>query len=186
MQIPHYFENEGEHNLDKTLELVSKVADNNIKIIVATTKGTTALRAIEIFDPRQLIIVRHQAGFYEPFTQEMPEEVEEKIISSGAKLITAGHAFAGLDRGVRRKLNTWQHSEHVAMVYRTFGQGTKVCVEIVLMAADAGLIKYEEVIAIGGTGRGADTAWSILPAHTSNYMDLRLNKLICKPIWMTK
>jgi hypothetical protein len=35
-----------------------------------------------------------------------------------------------------------------------FGQGMKVCVEVVMMAADAGLIPMDrEVIAIVGTGR---------------------------------
>ena len=39
-----------------------------------------------------------------------------------------------------------------------FSQGTKVAVEIAVMALDAGLIPWRAVIAVGGSGRGADTA----------------------------
>jgi len=65
---------------------------------------------------------------------------------------------------------------------RTFGQGTKVAVEMTLMAADAGLIRTdEEVISIGGTASGVDTALLIKPAHTQDFFDLKVKEVICKP-----
>ena len=181
----YYFESDGEHNTDKTLEQVMQVAKAlpDAKIIVASTTGGTALKVLEKFDNSRLIIVSHQDGFYEPFTQELPKEIIDRINNSEATLLTTTHAFAGIGRAVRKKLDTWMFSELVAEVYRTLGQGTKVCVEMVLMAADSGLIDHEEVISVAGTGRGADTAWTITPAHTSNFLDLRLNKLICKPLY---
>ena len=46
----------------------------------------------------------------------------------------------------------------VANSLRRLGQGMKVCCEIVMEACDAGLVpENEEVIAVAGTGRGADT-----------------------------
>jgi len=65
---------------------------------------------------------------------------------------------------------------------RLFGQGTKVAVELPLMAADAGLVRTDEdVISIGGTGRGADTALVIQPANSFNIFDLKVKAVICKP-----
>jgi len=65
---------------------------------------------------------------------------------------------------------------------RTFGQGTKVAVEIALMAADAGLIRVDEdIISIGGTMTGVDTALLLRPAHTQNFFDLKVREVICKP-----
>jgi len=62
------------------------------------------------------------------------------------------------------------------------GQGVKVCVEISVMALDAGLIPYgEPVIAVGGTGRGADTAVIIKPAHAKDILSTRIQEIICKP-----
>lgn len=62
------------------------------------------------------------------------------------------------------------------------GEGTKVCVEITLMAADAGLIPADEdVVAIAGTGNGADTALRIKPANTARFFDLKIKEVIAKP-----
>jgi len=55
------------------------------------------------------------------------------------------------------------------------------------MAADAGLIPVDrEVIAIGGTGRGADTALVIKPATASRFFNLEIREIIAKPRSITK
>ncbi len=62
------------------------------------------------------------------------------------------------------------------------GEGTKVCVEITLMAADAGLIPVgKDVVAVAGTGNGADTALRIKPANASRFFDLKIREVIAKP-----
>jgi hypothetical protein len=72
--------------------------------------------------------------------------------------------------------------EIMAHTLRMFGQGVKVCVEVAVMALDAGLIPHgREVIAVGGTGRGADTAVVIRPAHASSIFDTYICEVICKP-----
>ena len=61
-----------------------------------------------------------------------------------------------------------------------FGQGTKVAVEVSLMAADTGQIKVgEKVIAIGGTGVGADTALVLTAVNTIDFFDLKIHEIIC-------
>jgi hypothetical protein len=58
----------------------------------------------------------------------------------------------------------------------------KVCVEIVLMAADAGLINVDrEVIAIGGTSSGADTAIVVKPSHSMTFREFEIREIISKP-----
>lgn len=52
------------------------------------------------------------------------------------------------------------------------GQGTKVCVKIVAMACDAGLVRSDQpVLAIAGTGRGADTVLLIWSANSRRFFD---------------
>jgi hypothetical protein len=69
-----------------------------------------------------------------------------------------------------------------AMALRTFGQGMKVALECATMAADAGLVRVDEdIIAIGGTGRGADTAVVVQPSYTHRFFDTRVREIICKP-----
>jgi hypothetical protein len=63
------------------------------------------------------------------------------------------------------------------------GEGTKVCIEITMMAADAGLIPAnKDIVAIGGTGRGADTALRIHPANAAKFFEIKIREVIAKPI----
>lgn len=50
------------------------------------------------------------------------------------------------------------------------------------MAADAELIPADrEIIAVGGTGRGADSAIVLKAAYMNNFFDLEVRKIIAKP-----
>ena len=71
----------------------------------------------------------------------------------------------------------------MANLLRCFSQGVKVCFEIVMMATDAGLLERgESVIAMAGTGRGADTALVMQAASSQNMPKLRVNEMLCKPL----
>jgi hypothetical protein len=71
----------------------------------------------------------------------------------------------------------------MANLLRTFCQGMKVCVEIILMATDSGDIELgEEVIAVTGTGRGADTAVVAIAAPSTRLPELHITEIICKPL----
>jgi len=62
------------------------------------------------------------------------------------------------------------------------GQGMKVVIEISVMAADAGLVRTDEdIIAIGGSGRGADTAVVLRPVNSNDFFDLKVKEILCKP-----
>jgi hypothetical protein len=66
-------------------------------------------------------------------------------------------------------------------LYR-FSQGMKVAVECVLMAADAGLLDMEqEVISLGGSGDGADTAIVCKPAYPRTFHTFEIREVLAKP-----
>ena len=69
----------------------------------------------------------------------------------------------------------------IADTLRLLGQGTKVAVEVAVMAADAGTLTGADIISIGGSGSGADAALVLKPAHQNNFFDLRIREIICKP-----
>jgi hypothetical protein len=90
--------------------------------------------------------------------------------------------FGAIDRSVTNKFGGLYPGGIVAQTFRTFGQGTKVCLEIGAMAADAGAIPWgKEIVAIGGSGQGADTAVVLLPAHAKTFFDTQVLEIICKP-----
>jgi hypothetical protein len=71
----------------------------------------------------------------------------------------------------------------MANLLRIFGQGTKVCVEIIMMATDGGCIEPgEKVIAIAGSGAGADTAVVATAAPSTKMSALRIHEILCKPL----
>jgi hypothetical protein len=152
------------------------------EVIVASTTGGTGVRACQIFNGFKLVVVRHHTGFRTPGVQQMTAENEKTILASGARIVTAGHAFSGVERAIRAKRNTIEPLELMADTLRLFGQGTKVCLEITVMAADAGEISMERpIVAIAGTSGGADTALVVQPAHSNNFFDLFVKEIIAKP-----
>lgn len=179
-----YFEKEGKINTDNVLRLAKERAEElGIKnILVASTSGATGVKASHIFKGFNLVVVSHSTGFSGRNIQEMSLENKKIIEANGGKVLTTTHAFGGIGRAVRRKLKTYELEEIIAYTLRIFGEGTKVAIEISLMAADAGLIRTdEEVISIAGTDSGADTALVILPANTQDFFDLKVLEIICKP-----
>jgi hypothetical protein len=179
-----YFTQTGPVNTPRTLELARARADalNITKMLVATTRGNTGVEAARTFQGLNLIVVTHSTGFYEPDTQELTDENRAAIEAAGAHILTCQHAFGGVGRAVRKKLGTYEIDEIMAFTLRTFCEGIKVTAEMALMAADAGLVRTDEaVIAIAGTGRGADTAAILKPANAQTFFDLRFLEIICMP-----
>ena len=179
-----YFNQPGEANTKRTLEIAAGRADemNLQDILVASTSGETGLKALQFFRGKNLVVVSHSTGFKSPDFQQLSQEVRAKLELGGAKVLTCQHALGGVNRAVRKKLATYQLDEIIAFTLRLFGQGTKVAVEIALMAADAGLISTTRpCIAIGGSDKGADTALLLKPAHAQDFFDLRIMEILAKP-----
>ncbi len=179
-----YFDKPGSHNTDETLRLaLERAKELDIKdIVVASTTGETGVKASKIFKDHNLVVVAHRYGFREPGEWEFKEERKQEIIKNGGKVFAGIHALSGVERSILRKFGTICPVEIIANTLKIFGQGMKVAVEIVIMAADAGLIPIDkEVISIAGTRRGADTAIVVKPAHSHDIFDMEIREIICMP-----
>jgi hypothetical protein len=145
-------------------------------ILVASTTGETGVEVAESFRGYNVVVVTHSTGFIGPDVQELKAENRERILKAGGKILTTTHAFGGLARA--------RSDQIVANTLRIFGQGVKVAVEITIMAADSGLVSVsEDVIAIGGSGGGADTAIVLRPSNVQDFFDVKVHEIICKP-WL--
>jgi len=189
-----YFDKPGKENSDEVLRIAKRRAEElNIKtIIVASTVGDTAVKAVEVLKGMRVIIVTHSPGFKEPNTQEFTEESRKIVESKGGIILTTAHAFGGLTRSMRQSSipeapTTYIIGDIVANTLRIFGQGMKVVCEIATMAADAGLVRTDEdIISIAGTGagsagRGADVAVVLRPAYAHLFFETRVKEILCKP-----
>ncbi|MHA1104510.1 MAG: pyruvate kinase alpha/beta domain-containing protein [Promethearchaeota archaeon] len=185
-----YFEKGGPHNTDKALEIAKKYADQfRIKdLVIASTTGMTAEKTAKIFNPKDynIMIVTHAYYFVNNTTrQEFPKEKLNRLKELGLKFHIGTHSMSGIERGLRLKKEAWQFVDLLAkMLGYHFSQGVKVCMEISATICDAGLIPdlERDIIAVGGTGRGADTVCLIKPAPTSNFKKLRVKAILAKPL----
>ena len=179
-----YFAQPGPENTGRTLARVAERAEalGIETVVVATTSGKTGWQAVQQLSGLNVVVVTHSVGFREPYTSNLDPEMARKIKAGGGKLHTTTHAFGGVGRAVRKKLNTYQVDEIMAYTLRTFGQGMKVAAEITLMASDGGLIPNGgPIIAVGGSGRGADTAVVLKPTHAQTFFDLKFLEILCMP-----
>ena len=183
----HYFEAKGRENTEATLKLAVEAARAlGIKnIVLSSTEGGTAKMMADEIEHAGITVtvVTHAYGQMKPNTNPMPAELRQHLIEKGFNICTAAHALSGAERSLSNTFNGVYPVEIIAHTLRMFGQGTKVCVEICAMAADAGLIMTgEPVVAVGGTGRGADTALVLRPEVSCNIIKTKIDRIICKPI----
>jgi hypothetical protein len=178
-----YFDKPGKDNTDQTLKIAAERGKQlGIKeVVVASTSGRTAYKAIEVFREFKLTVVTYHCGFKEPFQNMMPADVKKDIENKGIKVVTASHALSGIERSVAKKYSGGYPVLLIADTLRLFGQGTKVAVEVAIMAADAGALSGGDIVSIGGSGGGADAALVLKPAHQNTFFDVRIKEIICKP-----
>jgi len=187
LKTTYYDKPGGDGNTASTLALArERAAALGIKtVVVASTVGKTAVKAVEVLQGFKVIVVTHTAGFREPNTQEFTDDNRKIVEEKGGVILTTTHAFGGVQRALATSMPPAPSSaigDVVAMTLRMFGQGMKVACEIAAMAADAGLVRTdEEIVAIGGTGRGADTAVVLQPDYVHRLFGLRVKEIICKP-----
>ncbi len=174
-----YFETAGLENTEETLRLAAERAKARgiTKIVLASTTGDTARLAAERFAGTgiKMVVVPHQYGFIgkQRFPTALAKKLEEKghRLHFGTMLFHTEGFYGTTTPAV------------MAILLRTLCQGMKVCLEIILMATDGGCVAIgEKVIAVAGTGRGADTAVVATSAPSTQLHELHITEIICKPL----
>jgi hypothetical protein len=177
-----YFERSGKGNTDATLQAARQRAKElGIRqVVVASTHGYTAERAKKAFAGLDvtLIAVSICAGFDVEGWTMTPEE-RARLEGMGIVVLTSLHA---LGDDVSEAFGAIAPNRIVRETLYTFCQGMKVAVEVAIEAADAGLLDMSnEVIAIAGTGEGADTALVLKPAYARTFKELEIREILAKP-----
>jgi len=196
-----YFENPGKEHTEETLKIALEGAkERDIDtVVISSTTGSTALKAIEIFEGSglKLVFVTHQTGYRALGVQLLPDETRKKLEEAGAIVVTSTDVLTGgVDVGISRQRPEKEAplearlprvvppvSTIIAHVLRLFSQGVKVCVEIAMMVADTGTIPIDKPIsAVAGSHAGSDTAMVITPASSNRVRDLKIHEILAKPL----
>ena len=175
-----YFEEPGKENTAAVIDLVMERAQARKinRLIIASTHGNTANAFLEAVKGKglHLVVVPWQFGFKgddHPFPQEVVQDLVAKDhqVHFGTMLFHTVD-FYGTDT-----------PQAMAALLRAFGQGIKVCFEIIMMACDGGCVGIgEKIIAVAGTAGGADTAVVATAAPSTKVTSLRIHEIICKPL----
>jgi uncharacterized protein len=184
-----YYEKPGESNTrDAACFAIERAKELGIRtIVVASTSGKTADVFFEAMKGSgiDLVVVSHVFGFTRPGEWEFSGETAAKLRKQGVKIVTGTHALSGIERAFSRspKVGGGSRSEAVSEALRRIvAVGLKVAVECVLIAADQGVLEIDkEVVAAGGTGRGADTVCVIRPAYSATFFDLQVREIVAMP-----
>jgi uncharacterized protein len=180
-----YFDSPGPANTAKVIELVLAEAKRRglRHLVVAATGGQSAqaLLAASAGADVKIIAVSHNYGFSEEGKVGMDPEIRAALIAAGHQTLTGTMATRNINKAISTKFGGYSQTEIVSATLRIFGQGMKVCPEITAMAADAGLIPFDDVIAVAGTGRGWDTAIVIRATSSNRFFDLKIREVLCKP-----
>jgi len=163
-----YFDKTSDEDTERitgeTLRLAKKRGDElGIKhFVIASSTGFVAKKSMKILTDKVLVFVGETREWYD---KSFLEELESKNIP-----VIFSHEVK------------YGYVSDVQVAYRRLSEGAKVCPEIVMLAADKDLIRIgKEVIAVAGTGSGADTSMVIVSAKSKNFRELKIRELICKP-----
>ena len=163
------FENKGKENTLETLHIALNAAkERGTTLVVASNAGDTLIELIKMQEELgtnvPMVMVGQAYGYPKQGVNTMTDERRAE------------------ERGISRKFSGAYPVEIMAHTLRMFGQGTKVCVEIAMMALDNGAIELNKpVVCVGGSARGADTACIITPAYTADCLDTKIHEILCKP-----
>ena len=155
-----YFEAEGKGNLDTTLDLVKRTAEElGIQhIVVASTSGFTAEKVLDALNDLgvSLSVVGTERS---RFASDVLKTLEDR-----------GHVVC-----FSREVPS-DYPDTASPALRRFSQGVKVAVQIAVIAAEKRLVSTEDdVISIGKW----DTALIVKPSD--KFAELKVRELICMP-----
>jgi len=182
-----YFDRSGSGNTGAVIQAVQRaVKELGIEyVVIASDTGGTTLKFWEALRGSgvKFISVCEHAGYDGGDESSISEEARKNLEGKGIKVLVCAHALSGVGRSITKKFGGISHAEIIAYTLRLFGtDGIKVAVEVSVMAADAGLIPTDrEIIAVGGTYGGADSAIVLKAAHMNNFFDLEIREILAKP-----
>ena len=191
-----YFDKPGRHNTNKVVEVVLKrLAEGDLNtIVVASTTGYTALEfsqalqgqeGITLISVGETPLIREWGTEWPVLKPETRQDLERRGVIVADRIPYLMHSSV-LD------YSQWKAPSAEELLRETlyaFGQGLKVAVEVVLIAVACGFLEpFQDVIAVGGTSRGADTAIVVRATYPNHVFSqdaakrLKIHEILGKPL----
>jgi len=190
----YYFDESGEENTRWVIEAVSQRLEvGGIRqVIIASTSGETAVAFARSLKGKAELICVSEAPYRREWGEEWPclkQEFRQELESLGVNIMEkVPYVFHSSVVEAAR----WPNISPEQLVKETlysFGQGMKVAVDVALTAVSCGYVApYQDVIGVGGSGKGADTAIILRATYPASLFDkdpakrLEIKEIIAMPI----
>ena len=190
----YYFDEPGEENTQLVVEAVCKRLEGSGigKVIVASTSGETAVEFARSLKGNVELICVSEAPYRREWGEEWPclkQDFRQELEGFGVTIIDrAPYVFhSSVLESVSLPGISPEHL--VKETLYSFGQGMKVAVEVALTAVSCGCVTpFEDVVGVGGSGKGADTAIVLRATYPASLFDkdtskrLEVREIIAMPI----
>ena len=179
-----------EQNAEKVVAIVREYLHTHPirHVVVASSWGRTAVKLAKALEDDladlNLVVVKLSKGWERAVSIEFSDENREFLEAKGIPILTCTHALTcAVSWALHKRYKGMPETHLVADVLHLFSQGTSTCVEVSLMAADAGLVpEGETALVVAGTNGWADTVLTLKVATTPFFFDTRILKILAKPI----
>jgi hypothetical protein len=180
------FEKTGELNTPDCVDILMKAVSLGISkhVVVASTTGRNAeaffnaLKGADI----NLVIVTHSANFKEENHDEFDAGLRQMLKENKVPVYTGTILTHSIEKSIMENFGGNTTGMIIAGTLRRFGEGAKVCIEIVMEACDGGLIPEGiDVLAVAGTGHGSDTVMLIKSRPSKRFLDLEVLEILAMP-----
>jgi len=209
------FERPGPVNTDEVVAIAKEASSNVDYIVVASITGNSAVKLAEKIKDKKIVCVTCPQGMWwqvdamntdlfaeipelknkrdewtakglKKVPMSMTEENKAKLKELNVEVVRGTIPLFGPSFSMRLHLHKITSLDVMAKTLELISTGTLVCMEIVLMAVDAGIIPEEQlVLACAGTEVGLDTAWITRSCASSNVFHpskgFRFVELLAKP-----
>ncbi|MCK4910060.1 MAG: hypothetical protein KAR83_00390 [Thermodesulfovibrionales bacterium] len=179
-----YFDEPGESNTKACIDRVRyEVEENGYRfVVVASSTGETGVefaKALKDLET-EVYIVKYVDSANK--TADISDDMKKELADNNATFFSSPAISLNLDGAFGLKLAPMGPSKVVYWTLKRFGEGLKVCCEIIMMATDKGLLtEGVEAIAVAGTKSGADTVAVIRGSASMRFRELKVMEIIAKP-----
>lgn len=180
------FQRPGNQNTENCTRMVLKYVKELGKkhVVVASTSGKTAMTFYKALkgSGANLVVVTHSVGFKEPGHDEFDSEIRRQLAKARIPIYTGTILTHSIEKSLMDNFRGIYPGYLIANTLRRFGEGTKVAMEIVMEACDAGLVpEDEEVLGVGGTYRGSDTVLLIKAKPSKRFLEMDVLEILARP-----
>jgi hypothetical protein len=193
-----YFEEPGPQNTDAVIAAVKeRISDGDIQnVVVASESGKTALALVEALRGMDVNVacVAPYPGYQHVLKRTWPpmeKAIRSRLDALGVRVLDQTPWIFGCTFDTAFLKDSAPATIVHKFLSRAFGFGVKTCIEVALIAAEAGALEWDkDAIAVAGTGwlgGGADAAIVVRPspvyggAFLKNEGGLEVREILAMP-----